>query len=299
MNSFLDISIIVPLKNMSGRLGNLTKTLTPAIKLGAEIVIIFDGCDDDSEKEMRDAFRLNYSEIKILQTTGVGPGKARNEGLKSATRQWAVFWDADDLGDIQVLSQLVTAKKLEADLLICDFILMSSSNEDHHKRLNGSESTKLFKVAMNPGIWRMVFRREFILDCEFGTSRMGEDQVFLSRVLALAPRILFIDSFIYTYFLGVSGQLTSSVKNIEDIAVSVNEIYQTLMQPFTAHKEIISHMVARQNLTLFLKGNMVSKVKALRNLGKLPVANTNSSTRILFTRLRILFKVVKAGVHEK
>jgi glycosyltransferase involved in cell wall biosynthesis len=299
MNPFLNLSVIVPLKNMSGRLGNLTKTLTPAIMLGAEIVIIFDGCDDDSETEVRNTFGQGYSEIKILQTIGVGPGKARNEGLKLATRDWVVFWDADDLGDIQVLSKLISVNTPEADLLICDFITTDRSNEKYHKELKGSQSKKLFEVAMSPGIWRMVFRRDFILGCEFGTSRMGEDQVFLSKALALAPRILFCEEYIYNYFTGFSGQLTSNAKNIEDIAKSVNEISQALLEQSTANKEILSGMVVRQSLTLFLRGRFTSKVHALRILWRLPVTSNDSSRRAFFTRSKIILEVIKVGILEK
>jgi len=45
---------------------------------------------------------------------------------------------------------------------------------------------------------------------------MGEDQVFLASVIQEQPQIIFFDEIVYSYFLNVPSQLTSSGEAIND-----------------------------------------------------------------------------------
>jgi hypothetical protein len=49
-------------------------------------------------------------------------------------------------------------------------------------------------IAMDPGFWRMIFRREIIGSVRFTSYKMGEDQLFL-LALDFFNRKLFFSSF--------------------------------------------------------------------------------------------------------
>ena len=60
-------------------------------------------------------------------------------------------------------------------------------------------SFTLSGVALNPGIWRMIFRKE-ILDCmQFQEIYMGEDQIFLFELRIWEKKVVLVEDSGYIY----------------------------------------------------------------------------------------------------
>lgn len=93
------VSIICPVRNMSGRLQKLEKWIH---ELGenprVEVVIVHDYSDDSTEAELKIICK-KYESIILKQGSYGDPGSARNAGLEICTGNWVTFWDSDDQPD--------------------------------------------------------------------------------------------------------------------------------------------------------------------------------------------------------
>jgi glycosyltransferase involved in cell wall biosynthesis len=285
---------------MAGKLANLTKWLIASQNENFESLLICNNCTDETFDELQLMKSKNsLLKTRIILTGEKGPGVARNLGLDEASGDYVVFWDADDVGDIEVLSRITRQVSFETDLIISNYKLVSHDEFETLKILTGKDSCKLFQVGINPGVWRMVFDRKFILGCRFGTSMMGEDQVFLGEVLARGPRIVFDERCVYSYFKGIPGQLTGTNKNIDAAEASAYSISKLLTFSSTSNKETLSVMTIRLIITLLIKGSLKAKFNALK-LIKNVLINQRSSVRVnLLPALRLIFRVVKETVIEK
>jgi glycosyltransferase involved in cell wall biosynthesis len=131
MNSRL-ISIIIPAKNRRELLGLTIKNILNQSYKNFEIIIVDDHSSDDSEEFVKS---LLIKEIKFVSNKGIGPGAARNTGLKMATGEYIKFFDSDDLMTQNLLdNQLQTLQSTPADIVYSPFFMA---------RLNTNENWEL------------------------------------------------------------------------------------------------------------------------------------------------------------
>jgi len=246
-------TIIVPIKNMEGRLNNLESWLGNALQLEIEVILILDSCTDKTDDELRLAGYYSYSNCIPIYTTDIGPGLARNLGLQNAKGTWVCFWDSDDIGDVRkLLEGIAILEATNTEVGIGGYRLSLQgfdSIEAQMKYLPVKNS--LDSVILNPGIWRMIFHRSLLVNCKFGQSRMGEDQVFLANTLTMSPKIWFFDFSLYTYFKGIPDQLTSFNVEKSEILRSISEIESVLSESKIEHRKYLYAMILRLSLTLF------------------------------------------------
>lgn len=110
------------------------------------------------------------------------------------------------------------------------------------------------RLAIFPGIWRYVFRHDFIKGLRFNTHRMGEDQIFLSNIFILDPRVYFSSSILYRYFVGMEYQATAKgISKLEAL-----DTLETSIEIFSKHPEkLVSYhyvLFCNQLLTFLGKG---------------------------------------------
>jgi glycosyltransferase involved in cell wall biosynthesis len=246
------VTVIVPIKNMAGKLSNLESWLGSALQLEIEVILILDGCTDKTDDELRLAGYYSYPNCIPIYTADIGPGMARNLGLQNAEGTWVCFWDSDDVGDVKNLLEgiaILEANNTEVGIGNYRVSLQGfDSMEAQMKYLPAKNS--LDSVILNPGIWRMIFHRNLLVNCKFGQSRMGEDQVFLASTLTLSPKIWFFDFSLYTYFKGIPDQLTSFNIDKREILTSISEIESVLSESKIEHRKYLYAMILRLNLTL-------------------------------------------------
>ena len=89
------ITIIIPLFDIHRNIKNLTSFINDNLIAECEKIIIHDLADKQDSSELRKAVK-SVSEIRVIDAWCDSPGYARNVGLELATKDWIVFWDADD-----------------------------------------------------------------------------------------------------------------------------------------------------------------------------------------------------------
>jgi glycosyltransferase involved in cell wall biosynthesis len=218
------LSIVVPIKDMNDKLQNLTYWLDTALDSDFEVILVEDICDIRLAKDLERKAR-EKTNLKIISGYFGNPGSARNAGKELASGIWIAFWDADDKGNPSRIREALVNVSKSAEMVVfsnetIDWNTGGLKEENHVIPMKQD----IIQVANKPGIWRMVFRSEFIKCINFPSFRMGEDQVFLATVIQEQPQIVFIDEIVYSYFVNVPSQLTSSEDAINDLILAASKM---------------------------------------------------------------------------
>ena len=260
------LTAIVPVSEMSGRLHNLEDWLSAINHLEIQVIIVHDYRDSETERQLLAIVEaVNSSKIIYLSGTFGSPGAARNAGLERVESKFVCFWDSDDLPHPQsIIPQLETYSE-DCDILVGQYLRSSSHPKD--RQHIESKDFSINDVAMNPGLWRMIFRRDFISAVKFQNMRMGEDQLFLAEIMISKPRMCFTHIVFYKYFVGHPGQLTQNPLAISELVDAFREILTLRKSTSGKEFEFMSIVILRMNFTLvrfaFLNKDIFYTLKTL------------------------------------
>ncbi len=253
------LSIIVPIHNMAGKLKNLELSLKAVkdLNLPISFILVHDGLDEGTDREVSD-LAVSYN-ARYLNLVVNSPGLSRNYGLQHADSDWVAFWDSDDIGLVEEAISAIHNSPLNTDFILAGYSQVSQVT----KRAN-KVSTPMgnFSMAMiNPGIWRFIFRKSAIVNTNFPAYRMGEDQVFLARLLINDSSVYFSDKNIYLYVEGEGGQLTKEKTAVSEILLAIDEITEIITQNSRQYR-YLSVMRTRM-ITTALKHKLIPLYKAV------------------------------------
>ena len=89
------LSVIIPVYDEAEDISNCINSLNSQSYKNFEIILVDDGCTDDTISIATKTAEKNNLKIKILQQNHGGPGLARNLGAKEAKGDILIFIDAD------------------------------------------------------------------------------------------------------------------------------------------------------------------------------------------------------------
>lgn len=161
----MDISVIIPCHNLEYYIGRCLKSVLSQqyCKDAFEIIVVFDACNDDSEKIAVELLQ-GRKQDKIAAVNFHSPGLTRNIGLDLAEGKYVWFIDGDDfLMDSYAFSKLVG--KMEETQAPVTYL----------KKFVSEKS-----VAENWAAWRFFYLRSFIGDTRFPDMPIDEDIQFFS-----------------------------------------------------------------------------------------------------------------------
>lgn len=244
---------------MAGKLQNLELSLKAAkeLNLPVSFILVHDGLDEVTNEEVSD-LAASYK-AKYLNLVVNSPGLARNYGLQHADSEWVAFWDSDDIGSVKEVISSIHNSPLNTD-----FILAGYSQMSQRTKIVNQISTPIgnFPMAMiNPGIWRFIFRKSAIVNTTFPPYRMGEDQVFLARLLINESSVYFSDKNVYLYVDGEGGQLTKDKKAVSEILLAIDEITQIITHNSRQYSYL--RVMRTRMITTALKHKLIPLYKAL------------------------------------
>jgi glycosyltransferase involved in cell wall biosynthesis len=208
------LTIVVPVHNMSGRLGNLSKWLDDAHSLNVKVVLVHDKSEDSTGSELLELLQSkNSRHFSLLETNSQSPGLARNYGLEIVDTPWFSFADSDDLVYVSSVLKLIDeTKSSNCDLGVGSFISndLRSGKETVVQSPALKEDALPLHLAKKMGLWRLVFSTSSFGDIRFTDHKMGEDYLFANLVLNRTSRIFVGSEIVYKYFYGGILNLTSN-----------------------------------------------------------------------------------------
>lgn len=211
------ISVIVPVYNGQDYLENCIRSIEDQTYGKLEIIIVNNGSTDETGT-VCSRLQTDYGNVSVLTLGGEGVSASRNAGVNAAKGDYVTFVDADDRlcpETLKILYDCVT--DAESDVAGCGFFTWRS--EEECKRNSDKIITKYkteiydtgryLKEALlrgNSRCWSKLYRREIFDKVRFPEDlTIGEDMLFLVRMLSCVGRIVETDYKGYGYFQNPSG----------------------------------------------------------------------------------------------
>jgi glycosyltransferase involved in cell wall biosynthesis len=233
---------------MAGRFENLDSWLMGALECEIEVILVHDVQDDMTGVEIAAKFKeINHPKLKFLEGKFNSPGLARNKGISESTGKWIALWDADDVPNPQAAKSLVDLSKDQSavQLIVGSYEVISPKGQTfidaRHGGING--------IAVNPGIWRMIFKGDLMEGRSFSNSKMGEDQEFIASLNPWDLNIKYSEIALYRYFFGGDYQLTSDGSNLRDLVHVTKRLMTRLEIDKSKANTFIATLIIRQLFT--------------------------------------------------
>ncbi len=176
-----------------------------------ELILINDGSTDDSPN-ICNYYAEKYKKIHVIHKKNQGQYHARIDGLRASKGKYVIFLDSDDLLSKDCLEQLSRFDN-KADLLV--FNMKSFSNDgnairtfysiDSYREYADSDVSRFFyyesfifnlcRCCFNINL----FTNDVFSPSEFSKSKIGEDSIFLEKVLKNVKSVYTIPLELYYY----------------------------------------------------------------------------------------------------
>ena len=175
------------------------------------------------------------------------PGNARNFGLSHSQSKWVIFVDSDDVVNLKEVFSILDRHDDNSSVLIGQYEICDRATGSVVR--NKPNLNAKLDIAINPGIWRIIFLRDIIAGHNFSDSLMGEDQLFLLQIGIFGEKIQFFDDVIYRYFRNSSHQLTGKRESIVQIDSIIPKTFEYLIKSNKSLRKYVSMMLLRQLIT--------------------------------------------------
>lgn len=177
-----------------------------------ELIVVDDGSPDRS-KEFAEAYVAKDERIRVVSKLNGGLSDARNYGLKFASGEYIHFFDSDDRILPNHYKQYLPALESNPDLVIAGYNVEYIDEHNRVEKVINRHLPTKDGNKINPRdpsnviefvcyAWNKLFKRDFLvknqLFYEKGLSRI-EDAEFMSRFIAYAPKVKFIENGEYIY----------------------------------------------------------------------------------------------------
>jgi glycosyltransferase involved in cell wall biosynthesis len=249
------LSAVIPVGDYFLHKNNIKKIMQHSISVDVELIIVLDRQSVEAYEDLRELIAELNIDVRITTSNSGNPGGARNIGIKSATSEWITFWDCDDEPNVSSVLYLIDSlKATDYQILIGSYESIFGDTRNS-RIISGKKRNWQIELGLNPGIWRFVFNREFLKNSCFPEARMGEDQLFLQRVLNSNPKVFLSEAIIYGYRLDVPNQLTSRQSNLNDLT-TINRKALDEFLPKGEYALLVRTMIMRQLLTISRNSNL-------------------------------------------
>ncbi len=278
---YVKLKIVVPITRMSGKLEHLASWLERLPDDDFTVTLVHDIGDEETSFELKELIKKIKNEKITLEEGRFGsPGIARNKGLKILDFEWINFSDSDDLVDVSQILKMVDNSRPDTEILVGDYWVDSGS--DKSLRADSSSKDPFKSVSLNPGIWRMVFRRDVVENFEFINAKMAEDQHFLLQLGYFTRKVQFMPNIVYTYFSSFQGQATQNAKAVSEISKVIPLTLNFLSTSEKRSKKYVTVLYVRQIITEFMNSKSYSLSRAVIILAK-RIFSLDIKNSIIFT----------------
>jgi glycosyltransferase involved in cell wall biosynthesis len=107
MNDNIVVSVVIPAYNSENYIRDCLDATVRQTYSNIEIIIIDDG-STDSTKEICEEYVLKDKRIKLFSNANSGVSAARNLGIDKACGQFIVFFDADDMPELDIIERYLS-----------------------------------------------------------------------------------------------------------------------------------------------------------------------------------------------
>lgn len=246
------ISVIVPVYKVEDYLDKCIDSIVNQTYRNLEIILVDDGSPDNCPA-MCDAWAEKDSRIKVIHIKNGGAGKARNQALDIAQGNFIAFVDSDDYISPDMYERMLQNFDDEIDIVECNYILSSSSNEKFSLSNENNKIVYSEKDAMKAHIqdqcfkqiiWNKLYRKKIVKGIFFPEGKLIDDEFWTYRVIGKANKLIRINDCLYCYRQQPDSvmHLSFSLNRLQAIDAKIERLkYIKQYHPdlyFDAHKNL-------------------------------------------------------------
>ena len=213
-----ELTIVVPISNMAGKLTNLSNWLVAASNSPrVRVILVHDIRDNLTSSELK-SLTSECGNVKLIEKYFGNPGSARNEGFRHVTTEWVTFWDSDDIPIWQKYLEMIS-NVIDENIAMGEYSErnVKQKTAKHHSIDSTNQKKILNHILENPGVWRMIFRTSKLHVTSFADTKMGEDQYFLFQLNLGDEKISVFKENVYFYMTNQESQLTNSSSSSDEL----------------------------------------------------------------------------------
>lgn len=213
--NIMRFSVIMPSYNSEKTISKSIQSVLDQTYCDWELIVIDDGSTDGTRKII-DSFVKKDSRVKVISQKNLGPGEARNNGIRLSSGDYITFLDSDDFWDNSFLELInIESSKNNADVVFYDIAIEDSDGKVIKDRKSSifkdkpiSELIKLQMVGTLMWGLTKAIKRKVIIDnnCFFSSQSVGEEAIFSYDVLCHSSKVSFVCKSIYHYVSNPTGQ---------------------------------------------------------------------------------------------
>jgi hypothetical protein len=175
-----------------------------------------------------------------------------------------MFADSDDVFYIPEIARALLDKSACAQVIIGAY----RENDFESKKSKVCQPSYPLHInhAINPGIWRIVFKAELQEKIVFPNLRMAEDQIAISNIGIFNYELKSCDTIFYRYFTNFPGQLTSNKEALKDLFNAVKVSKSNLKNHSSVNSSFAYGLYAKQLLTGLKMGSTKLKLQMIMHI---------------------------------
>lgn len=245
------ITIVVPFHKLNGTEQFFSWAIQLCDYPSIKVIVAIDSEDKEIENRLLDLKAENL--LTVMQKVGA-PGLARNLALENLQSDYVMFADSDDFVYLDKVKRIIDEPQ-SADLIIASYEKFDIRTK---KVTKFNSPTNVVEFAVEPALWRIIFKSSEIQNTRFTNFRMAEDQIFILSYLQGNRKITSSRERIYRYLTNQKDQLTNDPSALNELkhAVSYLDANNSLVS-----SSFGSYVYVKLNLSFGLLGikNLLSK----------------------------------------
>lgn len=205
------ISVIVPVYNVENYIKRCVDSILNQTYSNLEIILVDDESPDDCPR-ICEEFAKKDNRIKVIHQQNAGLSGARNAGIDIAKGEYLAFVDSDDflaLDFIATLYKVIVDTKSEIAMCKYEYVrgdvMTQSRKQGDNFVYSGIEMIQnmyspdgaFFVVA-----WNKLYKKSLFDRVRYPKGKIHEDEATTHRLYYEAGQAVFVDRFLYGYFVG-------------------------------------------------------------------------------------------------
>lgn len=247
------VSIIIPFYNSERFLERTIRSAIDQTYKNLEIILINDG-STDSSLQIAEKHCNENAHIKLFTTENLGPGNARNVGIKNASGEFLTFLDSDDaLNDDAIQILLDTIHKDQSDIAVCLFTLYNKERRSFKKggwnldtdKMDGIQAARsMYCGGIASVVWAKLYRIEIIQKILFPVNLWFEDRPYLMECFLNTDKISFVNESLLKIYSNRDSitRRTVTKKRIIDLHL-IYEIEIEILKRYNKIQELSTHII--------------------------------------------------------
>ena len=278
------LSIVVPISNPDERHKELGEWINECLDNGIQVILVHDTNSFESNPFIESLInRINDSNFSQISGNFGSPGAARNAGRLLARNKWMSFWDSDDTPKVSEFCKMVKlANAKNVDACIGGYAEFSINT---NKIVKCHYPEKTLDIAIDPGLWRIAFRKNLIGSINFTSNLMGEDQIFMIDFFKTQRNCLFFNSIVYKYNTGHPRQLTNANGNY----IELEKFCKHLGNNFVPRNDFYSLVYLKALMSLLIRSKRKMRINLI---GEIFILLLVKRTIKASSVLKILFRII-------